>query len=43
MGQEAMKMLEVLMAGKHPQRRRVLLPASLVVRASCGEHPNHRK
>jgi DNA-binding LacI/PurR family transcriptional regulator len=43
MGQEAMKMLEGLMAGKHPQRRRVLLPASLVVRASCGEHPNHRK
>jgi LacI family transcriptional regulator, repressor for deo operon, udp, cdd, tsx, nupC, and nupG len=43
MGQEAMKMLEELMAGKPPQRRRVLLPASLVIRASCGEHPNHRK
>jgi DNA-binding LacI/PurR family transcriptional regulator len=40
MGQEAMKMLEGLIAGKPPQLRRVLLPASLVVRASCGEHPN---
>jgi DNA-binding LacI/PurR family transcriptional regulator len=40
MGQEAMKMLQELMAGKRPQRQRVLLPASLVVRASCGEHPN---
>jgi DNA-binding LacI/PurR family transcriptional regulator len=40
MGQEAMKMLEGLMAEKPPQRRRVLLPASLVVRDSCGEHPN---
>jgi LacI family transcriptional regulator, repressor for deo operon, udp, cdd, tsx, nupC, and nupG len=40
MGQEAMKMLEGLMAGKPPQRRRVLLPATLLVRASCGEHPN---
>jgi DNA-binding LacI/PurR family transcriptional regulator len=38
MGQEAMKMLEQLMAGEHPRHRRVLLPASLVVRQSCGDH-----
>jgi DNA-binding LacI/PurR family transcriptional regulator len=38
MGVEAMKMLESLMAGKRPRRRRVLLPAELVVRNSCGCH-----
>jgi DNA-binding LacI/PurR family transcriptional regulator len=38
MGLEAMKMLEKLIAGKRPTRRRVLLPARLVVRLSCGCH-----
>lgn len=38
MGVEAMKMLESLISGKRPRRKRVLLPAELVVRGSCGCH-----
>jgi LacI family repressor for deo operon, udp, cdd, tsx, nupC, and nupG len=38
MGAEAMRMLQGLIAGKKPTRRRVVLPTSLVVRQSCGAH-----
>jgi LacI family repressor for deo operon, udp, cdd, tsx, nupC, and nupG len=38
MGHEAMKMLDALIAGRRPRRRRVILPTSLVVRQSCGPH-----
>jgi LacI family repressor for deo operon, udp, cdd, tsx, nupC, and nupG len=37
-GVEAMKMLRSLIAGKPPERRRILLPTTLVVRQSCGGH-----
>jgi LacI family repressor for deo operon, udp, cdd, tsx, nupC, and nupG len=38
MGMEAMKMLQCLITGKQPVQRQILLPVSLVVRKSCGEH-----
>ncbi len=38
MGQAAMKMLQSLIAGRRPARRRVVLPTALVVRQSCGLH-----
>lgn len=38
MGQEAMKMLQNLIAGKRPLHKYVLLPTSLVIRQSCGVH-----
>jgi DNA-binding LacI/PurR family transcriptional regulator len=38
MGQEAMKMLQSLIAGKRPAHRKIVLPTSLVVRQSCGAH-----
>lgn len=38
MGQEAMKMLQNLIAGKRPERKKIILPTSLVVRQSCGAH-----
>jgi DNA-binding LacI/PurR family transcriptional regulator len=38
MGQEAMKMLKSLIASKRPAHKRVLLPTSLVIRQSCGDH-----
>lgn len=38
MGQEAIKMLLSLIAGKRPIRKKVVLPVSLVVRGSCGLH-----
>jgi len=40
MGLEAMKMLQSLIAGKHPIHRHILLPTSLVIRQSCGDHNN---
>jgi len=36
MGQQAMKMLQSLIAGRPPPERQVILPMSLVVRQSCG-------
>lgn len=38
MGQEAMKMLFSLIAGKRPPRKKEILPVSLVIRRSCGLH-----
>jgi DNA-binding LacI/PurR family transcriptional regulator len=38
MGAEAMRMLQDLIGGKAPDRRRVMLPTALVVRQSCGAH-----
>lgn len=38
MGQEAMRMLQKLIAGKRPAHKQVILPTSLVVRQSCGDH-----
>lgn len=38
MGQEAMKVLRSLIAGKRPARKRITLPTSLVIRSSCGFH-----
>jgi LacI family repressor for deo operon, udp, cdd, tsx, nupC, and nupG len=38
MGQAAMEMLRDLIAGQAPAARQVVLPASLVVRRSCGQH-----
>lgn len=38
MGQEAMRMLQRLIAGKRPIHKHVVLPTSLVVRQSCGLH-----
>jgi DNA-binding LacI/PurR family transcriptional regulator len=43
MGVEAVKMLESLIAGKRPRRKRLLLPCSLVVRQSCGQHPSEQE
>jgi DNA-binding LacI/PurR family transcriptional regulator len=37
-GVEAMHMLECLIGGKRPPRKRVTLPVSLIVRQSCGAH-----
>jgi len=38
MGQEAMSMLQALIATEQPARRQVVLPVTLVVRQSCGCH-----
>ena len=38
LGKEAMKMLEKLMDREYPEENRVILPVSLVVRKSCGQH-----
>lgn len=38
LGKEAMKMLQVLIEGKEPPQREIVLPAHLIVRQSCGEH-----
>jgi len=38
MGREAMKMLQILIEGKTPARREIILPTTLVVRESCGCH-----
>jgi DNA-binding LacI/PurR family transcriptional regulator len=38
MGMEAMQMLQRRIAGEEPVDRRVVLPVSLVIRASCGPH-----
>ena len=38
MGQEAMKMLQSLIAGKRPAHKTIHLPTTLVIRQSCGEH-----
>ena len=40
MGLEAMKMLQNLISGKQPHQKNILLPISLVIRQSCGEHSN---
>lgn len=39
MGVEAMKMLRTLINQKKPQHSRLILPVSLIVRESCGCHP----
>lgn len=39
MGVEAMKMLHALVLGKKPERLNLVLPTSLIVRESCGCHP----
>jgi DNA-binding LacI/PurR family transcriptional regulator len=39
MGQEAMKMLQSLTAGKRPAHKKIILPTALVIRQSCGVHP----
>lgn len=39
LGQEAMKMLQILIEGEQPAQRNIILPATLVIRDSCGEHP----
>ncbi len=36
LGLEAMKMLRLLIEGKKPPHRRIILPTSLVIRKSCG-------
>lgn len=41
LGREAMKMLQTLIEGRRPPRRSITLPTSLVIRQSCGEHPQH--
>lgn len=38
LGREAMKMLQMLIAGKQPAPRSLILPTSLVIRESCGVH-----
>jgi len=38
LGQEAMKMLQMLIEGKKPPQRECVLPTHLIVRQSCGEH-----
>jgi DNA-binding LacI/PurR family transcriptional regulator len=38
MGRTAMRMLQSLIEGKRPPQTRVMLPTSLVLRQSCGEH-----
>jgi DNA-binding LacI/PurR family transcriptional regulator len=38
MGEEAMKMLLSLIAGKRPGQREIVLPTSLIIRQSCGAH-----
>jgi DNA-binding LacI/PurR family transcriptional regulator len=38
MGQEAMQMLQCLIAGKRPAHQHIFLPTSLVIRQSCGAH-----
>ena len=38
MGQEAMKMLQSLIAGKRPAHKSIRLPTSLIIRQSCGAH-----
>jgi DNA-binding LacI/PurR family transcriptional regulator len=38
MGQESMRMLQSLIAGKRPAHKKVVLPTSLVIRQSCGVH-----
>ncbi len=38
MGGEAVWMLQTLIAGRRPARKRVLLPTQLVIRDSCGVH-----
>ncbi|MFH1184918.1 MAG: substrate-binding domain-containing protein [Chloroflexota bacterium] len=43
LGREAMKMLQLLIAGKQPARKRVTLPTSLVIRESCGRHDGSGK
>jgi len=40
MGLKAMKMLQSLIAGKDPDQKQLILPTSLVIRQSCGEHNN---
>jgi DNA-binding LacI/PurR family transcriptional regulator len=39
MGVQAMRMLKDLIAGRSPAQAQVVLPVSLLVRASCGVHP----
>lgn len=39
MGTQAMSMLKELIAGRSPAQAQVVLPVSLLVRASCGVHP----
>jgi DNA-binding LacI/PurR family transcriptional regulator len=36
MGRESMQMLQMLIEGKYPTKREIILPTSLVVRQSCG-------
>lgn len=38
LGQEAMRMLQMLIEGRQPSQPQIVLPTSLVVRHSCGEH-----
>jgi DNA-binding LacI/PurR family transcriptional regulator len=38
MGEAAMQMLNSLIAGERPHQRQVILPTTLVVRQSCGQH-----
>lgn len=38
LGQTAMRMLQERIAGKQPARTEVVLPTTLVLRSSCGEH-----
>lgn len=38
LGQEAMRMLQTLIEGGQPPQRNIILPATLVIRQSCGEH-----
>lgn len=39
MGAQAMRMLKELIAGRPPALAQIVLPVSLLVRASCGVHP----
>lgn len=38
LGQEAMRMLQTLIEGRQPPQRHITLPATLVIRQSCGDH-----
>lgn len=38
LGQEAMRMLQTLIEGGQPPQRHITLPATLVIRQSCGDH-----
>ena len=39
-GVRAMRTLQTLLSGRKPRRRRTVLDVELVLRESCGHHPN---